>query len=219
MDNISLNVIYALDLFGTASFAFSGALRALDRKPDIVGMLLLAAATAIGGSILRDTILDRAPVVFIDQGYSLVIVFSVLVTFFFPLSMLRNAHLFQYFDAVGFGIFSAITANYAWGIAHYHPISVVLIASLSGCAGGIVRDVIIQKPTIVLSNELYLTPVVLGVIGLMLVRYFLGFSEIAGFFTALIITITMRVGAIVNDWRLPRVFYVHTEEPPEFPSR
>ena len=212
MDNITLNVVYALDLFGTASFAFSGALRVLDRKPDIVGMLILAAATAIGGSILRDAILGRAPIVFTDQGYPLVILLSVLITFFFPVSMLKNAHLFQYFDAVGFGIFSAITANYAWGIVHYHPLSVVLIATLCGCAGGIVRDLIIQKPTVVLSNELYLTPVVLGVVGLILVRHFIGFGEITGFFTAFIITITIRIGAIIYDWRLPRVFYVHTDD-------
>jgi uncharacterized membrane protein YeiH len=45
---------------------------------------------------------------------------------------------------------SAITANYAWGVLHYHPISVILLAALTSCAGGIVRDVIIQKPTVVL---------------------------------------------------------------------
>jgi uncharacterized membrane protein YeiH len=51
--------LYVIDLFGTVSFAFSGAIRAVDRRPDFVGMLILAGATAVGGSVLRDVILHR----------------------------------------------------------------------------------------------------------------------------------------------------------------
>ncbi len=212
MDRLTQQIIYSLDLFGTASFAFSGALRALDRKPDFVGMLILAGATAVGGSILRDAILGRPAVIFTDPGYSYVILFSVVVTFFFTHWIAKRGQLFQYFDAIAFGIYSAITANYAWGTLHYHPLCVIMIASFTGCAGGVVRDLIIQKPTVILSNELYLTPVILGAIGLMLTRHYLGFGEIAGFFTAFTITIVLRIGAIVYDWRLPRVFLVHPEE-------
>lgn len=206
------NFIYTLDLFGTASFAFSGALRALDRKPDFVGMLMLAGATAIGGSILRDAILDRPAVTLRDPGYAYVILAAAVVTFFFPSSILKNGQLFQYFDAVAFGIYSAITATYAWGTLHYHPLSVVLIAMFTACAGGIVRDLIIQKPTVVLSNELYLTPIVLGACMLMLTRYFWGFGEIAGFFTGFLTTLIIRIGAIVFDWRLPQILVVHYDE-------
>ncbi len=53
------NIIYVLDLVGTASFAFSGALRTLHKRIDIVGMAILAGATAIGGSVVRDVILNR----------------------------------------------------------------------------------------------------------------------------------------------------------------
>ena len=211
MDPLASSLIYSLDLFGTASFAFSGALRAVDRKPDFVGMLILAGATAVGGSIFRDAILDRPAVVFKDPGYAYVILFSVIVTFFFTNFVLKRGKLFQYFDAVGFGIYSAITATYAWGVLGYHPLSVILLASFTGCAGGVVRDLIIQKPTVVLSDELYLTPMIFGTIAMMLSRHFLGFGEIAGFFTAFGITLSLRLGAVIYDWRLPRVFLISSE--------
>ncbi|MGL6193781.1 MAG: trimeric intracellular cation channel family protein [Thermoguttaceae bacterium] len=212
MEGVVEDIVFAIDLFGTASFAFSGALRVLDRKPDIVGMLILAGATAGGGSILRDVILGRPAVFFYSPGYTLVVLLSVIVTFFFPSSILRNQQLFAYCDAVGFGIFSALSANYAWGVMGYNPLVVIFIVSLTGCAGGVVRDLIIQKPTIVLSNELYLTPVILGAIGLMIVRGLFGFDEITGFFTAFLITIVLRIGAIRYDWRMPRVLTVNQDE-------
>lgn len=203
-------IVFALDLFGTASFAVSGALRVIDRKPDFVGMLILATATALGGAILRDTIVNRQVVAFKYNEYSYVILASVILTFFFPGKMLRNEKLFRYFDAVGLGIFAAITANVAQenGLG---PLSTVLVASLGGCAGGVVRDLVIQKPTIVLSNEIVVTPVILGALSFVLVRYF-GGGELGGIAAAFIIGCGMRIGAIRFDWRLPRILYVHPDE-------
>src|SRR5512135_1160055 len=103
------SIIYAIDLFGTASFAFSGALRVIDRRPDFVGMLMLAGATAAGGSVLRDVILNRDVAMLRDWGYPIVILASVVVTFLFPRELIRRESIFKYFDAIGLGVFSAIT--------------------------------------------------------------------------------------------------------------
>ena len=77
-------VLHAIDLFGTASFAFSGALRAIDRRPDFVGMVILAGATAVGGGVLRDLILQRQTFILTNGEYPLVIVLGAVVTFLFP---------------------------------------------------------------------------------------------------------------------------------------
>lgn len=144
------------------------------------------------------------------QGYPLVIVASVLITFCFPRSILQNQNLFRYFDAVGTGTFAAITANVAY-VRGYDPLAIILIATIAGPAGGVVRDLIIQKPTIILSNELIVTPIIFGVLGLLLVRYF-GGSEYLGFFAATAIGCGVRLGAIIFDWRLPRVLLLNTSE-------
>lgn len=209
-------IIYILDLFGTMSFAFSGAIRVIDRRPDIIGMLILASATAIGGATLRDTVLNRDVMILKDPTYTCLILLSVLISFFFPRSMVRNGKLFQYFDAVGLGVFSAITANVAWGECGMHPLPIVLIACFCGCAGGVVRDLIIQKPTIILSNELVVTPVLVGVISLIIVRS-LGFGEMAGFFTAVFLGTGLRIIAIVFELRMPRLLFAESALPTDQP--
>lgn len=218
MDNIPAKIIYTLDLFGTMSFAFSGAIRAIDRRPDIIGMLILAGATAIGGATLRDTVLNRDVMILKDPTYSILIILSVFITFFFPRSMVRGGKLFQYFDAVGLGVFSAITANVAWVECNMHPIPIILIACFCGCAGGVVRDLVIQKPTVILSNELVVTPVILGAISLIIMRS-LGFGEMTGFFSAIIVGTGLRILAIVYSLKMPRLFYAESAMPEPAPPR
>jgi len=201
--------IYILDLFGTGAFAFSGALRVVDRRPDFVGMLILATATAIGGGIFRDVVLNRDPVALHNIGYPLVILFSTFVTFFFPASVLKRTTLFKYFDAVGLGAFTAFTAQIAWNM-QLNPFALITLAGISGCAGGVIRDVIVQKPTIILENDLYVTPAVLGSLGLMIVLLLEGnhyFAAAVAFFA----TTGLRTASIIWDIRLPRLLWVHTE--------
>ena len=198
------NAIYAVDLVGTASFAFSGALRAADRRPDLVGMLILAAATAAGGSVFRDVVLNRDVAMLRDGGYPAVILLATVLTFFFPSSVSRRERLFKYSDAIGLGIFSAFTASAAWQTPGIHPLAVLFVATAAGCAGGVVRDLIIRKDTLVLTNELYVTPMIVGTAALMAVET-LGGGRMAGFFTALGVTTLIRLLAIRFDWRLPRM--------------
>ena len=207
------SIIYAIDLFGTTSFAFSGALRAADRRPDFVGMLMLAGATAAGGSVLRDTLLNRDVMVLRDWGYPLAIVLAALVTFLFPRQVLRRERTLLYFDAIGLGSACAIATSVAWNVAGMNPLSVLFITAVSGCAGGIVRDLIIRKDTLVLSDELYITPMLIGGAAMMAVQA-LGAPPTAALITALAVTTLIRIGAIQFDWRLPRVLlHSHTEMP------
>ena len=163
-------VLHAIDLFGTASFAFSGALRAIDRRPDFVGMVILAGATAVGGGVLRDLILQRQTFILTNGEYPLVIVLGAVITFLFPRSVLHRERVFKYFDAIGLGVFSALTASALWESPQANPLSILFIATFAGCAGGVIRDVLINKPSLVLQNEVYVTPVVIGAAGLMAVR-------------------------------------------------
>lgn len=198
-------VIYIVDLLGTGSFAFSGALRSIDKRPDFVGMTILASATAIGGAVMRDVILNRPEgvVVLRDWGYPLVILISSLITFLFPNSVYRREKLFKYFDAVGLGVFSAITASVAWRLG-INPLSLILLSAITGCAGGVARDLIIQKPTLVLSNELYVTPVMIGA-GVLMVLEWLGVDHLNAFLACMLVTTFARIAAIVWDLRLPRI--------------
>jgi uncharacterized membrane protein YeiH len=132
-----------------------------------------------------------------------VILLSALCTFLFPAAFCRREQIFKYFDAVGLGTFSALTANAVWSAPGMNPLSVLFVATFTGCAGGVIRDLLMQKPTLVLSNELYITPVVIGAAGLTLARS-LGASELAGFVVAMSLAAGIRWMAIFWEWRLPR---------------
>jgi len=210
MNQATYPLLHAIDLFGTASFAFSGALRAIDRRPDFVGMVILAGATAVGGGVLRDLILQRQTFILTNGEYPLVIVLSVVITFLFPHSVLRREQAFKYFDAIGLGVFSALTAGALWESPQANPLSILFIATFAGCAGGAIRDLLINKPSLVLENELYVTPVVIGAAGLMAVRS-CGGGEMFSFLTAMLLTTGIRFAAIRGDWRLPRVLVIPTQ--------
>jgi uncharacterized membrane protein YeiH len=124
--------------------------------------------------------------------------------FFFPAHLVRRERVFRYFDAIGLGVFSASTAAVTWHTPGVNALSVLFVATAAGCAGGVVRDVMIDKPTLVMANELYVTPAILGAAALMLAER-LGASWSASFAVAMTVTTLLRVLAIHFEWRLPRI--------------
>ena len=73
-------ILYYLDLAGVAVFAASGVLAARDRNLDILGIIVVAAITSIGGGTLRDLLLDRHPIFWVtDTWYFVVIVASAML--------------------------------------------------------------------------------------------------------------------------------------------
>src|SRR4051812_37747279 len=194
--------IYAVDLLGTASFALSGALRAVDRRPDFVGMLIVATSAAVGGGVLRDVILKRDILFLHDVGYPLVVLLAVAAVCVFPFQFSRRERTFRYFDAIGLGVFTASTAAVTWHTPGVNALSVLFVATVTGCAGGVVRDLLIDKPTLVRANELYVPPAILGA-GALMIAERCGLAEPGPFVVAMLVTTVLRTCAIRYEWRLP----------------
>jgi uncharacterized membrane protein YeiH len=201
--NLDQHIIYALDLIGTAAFALSGAVRGLERKPDFIGITILAGATAVGGGMIRDVVLGHAATMLHDVNYLLVILAAALIGILFPALLRRRKSFLAYFDAVGLGIFSAIGASLAWQ-AQLNPLAVVFVAAMTGAGGGVIRDILMNEMPMVLYREIYISAVVVGAGVLLLVRYF-GGGDAAGFLAAMTVTMLIRILAIRLNWSLPRV--------------
>lgn len=159
-------MIYYLDLMGIAVFAISGALAAGHKNLDWVGVVVLAMVTAVGGGTLRDVLLNRDMVFWIqDNTYIWVILgasfFTILyVKFFHP-----PFNLIMYADALGLALFTILGAK----VAQAHgatDVIVVMMAILTGVAGGIIRDVLTGEiPHLFRSTEpLYAVTAMAGVI-------------------------------------------------------
>lgn len=154
----------ALDLGGVLVFALSGASLAVRRQFDLVGMIVLATATGLGGGILRDTLLGELPPAALrDQLYlAMPLVGSVLVLVgHHVVERLRRPVLV--FDAAGLGLFSVVGSAKALD----HGLGVlpsVLLGVMSAVGGGIIRDVLARDiPSVFRADSaLYAIPAALG---------------------------------------------------------
>jgi uncharacterized membrane protein YeiH len=159
---MSLNLF--LTLAGVAVFAASGALAAGRRSLDPIGVLVLAIVTATGGGTLRDVLMDRHPVFWIsDPAMIGVSVAAAAVTWAWVRRFPPPDRALQYADALGLAFFSIAGARIAQG-AHLSPFICIIMGALTGCAGGLIRDVLVAEvPLIFRQSELYVTACLAGI--------------------------------------------------------
>lgn len=195
--------LYIFDLVGVAVFAISGALAAGRRKLDLVGVLVAAAATAVGGGTIRDVLLDRHPIFWLaDARYLLVIVIASLATVLWvrwarvPRSALDVA------DALGLALFSVAGAQVAER-AGMPGIACVLLGAVTGTAGGVIRDVLMaQVPQVLQRGSLYATAAIAGV-SLYLVLAIFGVERPVPSLAGMTCVAVVRMAAIWWDLKLP----------------
>lgn len=197
-----LRALYALDLGGVAVFAASGALAAMAANMDLLGILVLAAVTAIGGGTLRDLLLGRHPVFWVqDPAPLLVIIGAALLTIAWTqmLPVPRQALLIA--DALGLALFAITGAQIAENKG-CSPLVVILMGTLTGSGGGVVRDVLTAQVPLLLRADIYASAAVAGIAAYLLLRALrapsqaamaLGFAIVAG----------TRLAAVAFDLRLP----------------
>lgn len=157
-------VLYVLDLLGVAVFAISGALAAGRKHLDLLGVVVIAVVTATGGGTLRDILLDRHPVFWIESPiYLSVIVGAALLTvvhakFFKP----PNKSLLIA-DAFGLALFSISGAQIAEQV-NLAPLLVIVMGTITGSAGGVLRDVLlVDIPVILRPGRIYATAAIVGI--------------------------------------------------------
>lgn len=158
-----MSLLYALNMFGVAVFAVSGVLAAGRKRLDLLGVVVIAIVTAIGGGTLRDLLLDRHPIFwFRETEHLLVIVGASLLTLLY----LRFRHppegSLLIADALGLAVFTISGTQIA--VATGLPgIIAVIMGVITGVAGGVVRDVLTAEiPLILRGGDLYATAAIAG---------------------------------------------------------
>lgn len=154
---------YILDLFGVAVFAISGALVAGSKRLDLLGVVAIAAVTAIGGGTLRDVLLDRHPVFWIsDPIYLYVILGAAAGAILYTRRFRPPERLLLVADSFGLALFTISGAQVAEA-SGLSGIAVVLMGTLTGVAGGAIRDVLTAEiPMILRRGQIYATAAIAG---------------------------------------------------------
>ena len=198
-------IILVLDLFGTAVFAVTGALRAIEHKYDIVGIIILATITGIFGGVMRDTILGIFPPSnFSDTVHIVLTTITATIIFFLYDRTKEHENLFNIFDAVGLGVFTFTGASIAYSLFSTNNVLIVISSLLTAFGGGIFRDVLVREPPIVFTKEVYAVASFIGVIiFLILVNLNLQFEYIA--IAVIFVTTGIRLVSIKLHWNLPKV--------------
>ena len=196
--------IYVLDLFGTVAFAITGAFKAIEKKFDIIGILVLATITGVAGGTIRDVVLGRVPNSIVDPTYVIVTIASGIAIFFLYSRLKKHWNLFLKFDAIGLGVFTIIGATFAYNIFGLNFLAILLAGVLTAAGGGILRDIFVNQVPIVFVKEFYLSASFIGIVIFSIILYFtneLYYATIVG----ITLTSSLRLIAMKYNWNLPKV--------------
>jgi uncharacterized membrane protein YeiH len=158
-----VKLLYAVDLAGTLLFAIEGASAAIANKLDLLGVMVLAFATALGGGIIRDVLIGSVPPNALrDWRYSTTAFMGASITFFLN-GFVRAIppHLIIVLDAAGLALFAIAGAEKAL-LFDMPPLIAILLGGITGVGGGTIRDVLLAEIPTVLRADVYATAALAG---------------------------------------------------------
>ena len=206
MPNQNTNrLLFALDIAGTLLFAMEGASAGIDNNLDLLGLLVLAFATALGGGIVRDLLIgDVPPAGLKDWRYAATAVAGGTVVILLHRFLdTIPANLTMVLDAAGLAFF-AIAGTEKALLFKMHPFIAVLMGMITGVGGGTVRDLFLARVPRVLQADVYATAALAGSIVMVLCLQVRLRPVLAAFFGGTVCFL-LRVVSVWRHWNLPKV--------------
>jgi len=199
-------------IIATIAFAVTGVLAIADRGVDLFGIMVLGLITAIGGGTLRDIILDVPVFWSITQIYIWVALGACIVTFvaesFFTQPQIYRWML--YIDGLGAALFGIQGVDKAWSLGFGLPVAPMILGIVTAICGGLLRDILAGRKTLLMSHELYAIPVTLGCCIYILILNFLPQHSLEGSVVCMLTIFGLRAAAIYWDLRVPKLFITKT---------
>ncbi|MEZ5913671.1 MAG: trimeric intracellular cation channel family protein [Paracoccaceae bacterium] len=197
-----MTLIQFLDHASVFVFALTGALVASRAQLDVVGFIFIACLTGVGGGTVRDLLLGRDPVFWVGQPGFILVAGTAAVLVFFTAHLLESRYrVLLWLDALALGVAVPAGAWVALSLGQPWPV-VLIMGMLTGCLGGLMRDVVCNEvPLVLKQGELYATAAFAGAAAGLIALAVLG----DGLLVLLIcagVTFALRAGSLVFGWRL-----------------
>lgn len=194
-----------IDILGTVAFAISGVFAAMQKRLDVFGVFIIAFITAIGGGSVRDILIGDLPVSWIrTMNYTWIILVSSLIAIFFNNTIRNFQKTLAVFDSLGLGFFTILGIQK--GIdSGLDPGICVALGTVTGCFGGVIRDISLNNIPLIFHKEIYATACIIGgSVYIVLLR-----TSMHGEWADVIsigIIVVIRLTALQYDLRLPSIY-------------
>lgn len=196
-----IKFVTVLEYIGTFAFAISGIRLASSKRFDWFGAYVVGLVTAIGGGTIRDLLLDVTPF-WMNQGWYLgCSAVALLFVLLFGKQLIRLHNTFFMFDTIGLGLFVVVGIEKA--LNHGYPYWIaILMGMITGSAGGIMRDILINEIPLIFRKEIYALACVVG--GLVYLGFdTLGFDQVVAQIGGVVAVIITRLIAVKYHIGLP----------------
>lgn len=208
------DIMIFMEILGTIAFSISGAIEAMKKKMDLLGVLVLGLVTAVGGGIVRDIIIGHLPPAsFRDPANVLLALTTALIAFFVGMllsnrktslhSALWNQVLLLS-DAFGLGAFTVLGIQGVQAQTDYEGTAILLfVGVITGVGGGLLRDIFAGNVPYIFRKHVYATASIAGACAYLLLQKtgHQGFAAIA----SMLIVVILRLLAAHYQWNLPHV--------------
>lgn len=195
----------AFEVVGTLAFALSGLIEAARKRLDFVGMVMVASLAAFGGGTLRDVLLGRHPLFWIENWAWVWVMFALCAL---AMLFMRARHLeptergMQWPDALGLGIFAAGGTQISLEVG-VEPIIAVIMGTLTAVFGGVLRDVVVNEIPKAFSDHRPYSVIAFAGGWVVVAADALNTSSFFAVAIGALVIVALRVIAILFSWRLP----------------
>ena len=197
-------VILAADLIGTTVFAIEGALSAIRGHLDLLGVMVIAFISALGGGVIRDLLLGAAPPNAIrDWRYPALTFSAGLLAFVFNSSMQEIPRILLFvLDAGGLALFTVAGVEKAI-LYKNHALVAILLGTIGAVGGGMIRDILMNRVPAILQTDIYASAAIFGA-AIVLIARRAGMSDGGASLLGGTCCFVLRMLAVRYGWHLPR---------------
>ena len=198
---VAVEFVDIIEFLGTFAFAISGIRLASAKKFDLFGAFVIGFVTAIGGGTLRDLFINVTPFLMENPIYLWATLLALLFVIIFHNQLIRLNNTFFLFDSIGLGLFVVVGVEKSLALG-FAPWVAVIMGTITGSVGGMIRDVLINEIPLIFRKEIYALACVIGGIVFTLMQR-AGLHQIATEITTAATVILIRMMAVRYQWHLP----------------
>jgi uncharacterized membrane protein YeiH len=202
------SVLHILSLVAVAAQAMTAALAAGRRSMDWAGVCMLGCITALGGGTIRDVLLGHYPLLWVqDPPYLALAAIAAFVTILVARAVHRLNLAFLVLDAIGLVVFTMAGCDVARQVNASLPI-VIVAGMITGCAGGVLRDILCNDVPLLFRSELYASvSVITGLFYVYATAFELKLNDEVWTALTFVLGVTLRLLAIRYKWEMPKFVF------------